>query len=611
MMDTTQTYLRRGANPRLKLRWALLAFAAGAAAILIGFLFFILGVRLLAIGQALPGVHAGGLDVSGMNRQEIELALGNELTYAQTGLVVLRDGDRQWLAQPADLGVVIDTPTMASQALATGRQGSLLKRVEQQLTAWNEGVRIPPIVLFDQRAGSQYLRQLAAEINRPTVEARLQVDGTQVTATPGQIGRQLDIGSTLQSLKQPVSRMIDAQVELIVVEAPPVVLDAGQEAALATNLLSAPLQLTAETEVPLSLSPEQVAAMLRFEPIVEQGRYAVRLDPALLRASLDPLAPDLARSPQNARFIFNDDTHQLDLLEPAVIGRQLNVGESVTAVNQGVEAGQHQIELVFDTSDPDVTSDATAEELGITENVVATSTYFSGSSAGRIQNIKTASAAFHGLLIAPGETLSMADILGDISLDTGYAEALIIYGDRTIKGVGGGVCQVSTTLFRAAFYGGYQIDERNPHAYRVLYYEQGPNSPGPGLDATVFVPLVDFKFTNDSDYWLLSETYVYGTQLLWKFYSTSDGRTVSWSSSGPKNVVDAPKPLYKENDDLDKGEIEKVDYEADGMDVVVTRTVERDGQVIHDDVIRTHYLPWRAIYEYGPGTELPKDAKTE
>jgi vancomycin resistance protein YoaR len=611
MMDTTRTIASRRAQPHGTVRWLLLSLAAGLAAILLGFLLFILGIRLFAINQALPGVYAGGIDVSGLSREQIQVALGDELTFPQTGLVVLRDGTRQWLARPADVGVVIDIPTMADHALSVGRTGSPLDRIDQQLEAWNDGVRIPPLVLFDQRAGRAYLRQLAGEINRPTVEAHLQVDGTQVTSTHGQIGRQLDIASTLDSLTAPVSRMIDAQVELVIHETPPVVLDASSDAERATRLLSAPLHLTAETDEPLTLSPDSVGAMLRFEPVGGGGSYALRLDAAALERVLSPLAPDLARNPRNARFIFNDDTRQLDLLEPAVIGRQLNLPNSIAAIDAGIEAGQHQIELAFDTTDPTVTSDATAEELGITENVVATSTYFSGSSASRIQNITTASAAFHGLLIAPGETLSMADVLGDISLDKGYAEALIIYGNRTIKGVGGGVCQVSTTLFRAAFYGGYQIDERNPHAYRVLYYEQGPGSPGPGLDATVFVPLVDFKFTNDSPYWLLSETYVYGHQLLWKFYSTSDGRTVAWSSSGPKNVVEAPKPLYKENEDLDKGEIEQVDYEADGMDVVVTRTVERDGQVVHDDVIRTHYLPWRAIYEYGPGTDLPKGAKTE
>jgi vancomycin resistance protein YoaR len=238
------------------------------------------------------------------------------------------------------------------------------------------------------------------------------------------------------------------------------------------------------------------------------------------------------------------------------------------------------------------------------------STYFYGSSPERIQNIALAASQFHGVLVAPGETFSMGDYLGDVSLDNGYAEALIIYGNRTIKGVGGGVCQVSTTLFRAVFFAGYPIVERYPHAYRVGYYETGTGSPGPGMDATVFLPLVDFKFTNDTPYWLLMETYIYGNQLLWKFYSTSDGRTVDWSSDR-SNEVKAPKPLYRENEDLPKDKIEQVDWEAKGLDVVVYRTVQRGDEVLHQDRIKTHYLPWRAIYEYGPGTDLPKDAKTE
>jgi vancomycin resistance protein YoaR len=334
----------------------------------------------------------------------------------------------------------------------------------------------------------------------------------------------------------------------------------------------------------------------------------VGLDPDLLGAFLALYSDELERAPENARFIFNDDTRQLDLLREAVIGRTLDLPASVEAINAGLNGGLHEIGLNFQMIAPEVGSDATAEELGITENVVATSTYFSGSSPSRIQNITAASQRFHGLLVAPGETLSMVEALGDISLDTGYAEALIIYGDRTINGVGGGVCQVSTTLFRAVFYGGYQIDERHPHAYRVAYYEQGPGSPGPGLDATVFAPLVDFRFTNDSPYWLLMETYIYGNQLLWKFYSTSDGREVDWSSTGPTDVVEHPESLYRENSDLDQGEIKQVDWAADGANLLVTRTVTRGGTVIHQDRISTHYLPWRAIYEFGPGTELPEGA---
>jgi hypothetical protein len=106
------------------------------------------------------------------------------------------------------------------------------------------------------------------------------------------------------------------------------------------------------------------------------------------------------------------------------------------------------------------------------------------------------------------------------------------------------------------------------------------------------------------------ETYIYGNQLLWKFYSTSDGRTVQWSSDQSKKV-DAPDDLWRENEDLPKNKIVQVDYKADGLDVVVDRTVRRAGEVLSEDRIKTHYLPWRAIYEYGPGTKLPKGAKTE
>lgn len=201
----------------------------------------------------------------------------------------------------------------------------------------------------------------------------------------------------------------------------------------------------------------------------------------------------------------------------------------------------------------------------------------------------------------------MAQALGDINLDNGYAEALIIFGNQTIKGVGGGVCQVSTTLFRTAFHAGYPINERNPHAYRVGYYEQKANGQSDaslaGLDATVFVPLVDLKFTNDTPYWLLMETYVKGYSLTWKFYSTPDGRSVDWKTTGPTDTVDAPEPLYRENPDLSKGQIKQVDWSAQGAKITVTRTVKKDGNIYFQDTFYTEYEPWRAIYEYGPGTE--------
>jgi vancomycin resistance protein YoaR len=242
--------------------------------------------------------------------------------------------------------------------------------------------------------------------------------------------------------------------------------------------------------------------------------------------------------------------------------------------------------------------------------VASETSYFFGSSTERKQNIQAASSQFHGLLIAPGETFSMGSALGDVSLDNGYAEALIIYGGRTIKGVGGGVCQVSTTLFRTVFFGGYPVVERYSHAYRVSYYERtasGSVDPNlAGLDATVYFPLVDFKFTNDTPYWLLMETYMGDSSLTWKFYSTSDGRSVTWETTGPQNIAPAPKPLFEENEELKAGQIKQVDWAAEGADVDVTRTVWKNGAVYFTDEFKTHYEPWQAICQVAPGTEEPE-----
>jgi vancomycin resistance protein YoaR len=590
------------------LRPATLLIGVAATVIVVGLVLVLVGSRLVFSARALPGVRAAGIELGGMSKPEVELALGQVLTYPQTGTVLLQDQTQHWIARPADLGVAIDIPSMAEQALTVGRQGSVWTQLRDQVESWSRGHGIPTYVLFDQRAGAAYMDQLAHSIDRPQLEATLAVNGLQIDMRSGQIGRELEVEANLDILAPAFSRMHDAEINLVVEESPPLVLDAAQQAAIAQEILRQPLTLTAEGGGPWVISPDSLADMMRFILREEHAQYEVGLDPSALAELLAPLAPELKRSPDNARFIFNDETRELDLMQEAVIGRALNVPATIEAINKQLAEGRHEIGLVFDLEHPTVSSDATSADLGITEAVSVVSTFFAGSSRARIQNITIAAAAFHGLLIAPGETVSMAEVLGDISLDNGYAEALIIYGDRTIKGVGGGVCQVSTTFFRTAFYGGYEIVERHPHAYRVSYYEQGRGSPGPGFDATVFVPLVDFKFTNDTPYWLLSETYIYGTQLLWKFYSSSDGRQVQVSGPQISNKVDAPKPLYKENPDLEEGEIEQVDFEVDGMDVLVSRTVSLSGELLHRDTIKTHYLPWRAIYEFGPGTELPEDA---
>ena len=302
----------------------------------------------------------------------------------------------------------------------------------------------------------------------------------------------------------------------------------------------------------------------------------------------------------NARFVFNDDTHQLEVIKPGKIGRALDITTTLTRMTEALARGDQEVTLAVNEQRPDFYDDAKAADLGITELVATGQTFYAGSSAERMKNINASAGSQHGVIVKPGEVYSFNQNLGDVSLDKGYAEALIIFNGKTVKGVGGGVCQVSTTAFRAAFNGGYPIIERWPHAYRVGWYERGF---GPGLDATVFSPYVDFKFKNDTPYHILIEAYANDAagRLTFKFYSTSDGRQVTISDPIVENVIPHPEDKIEEDPTLPAGTRQQVDYAADGADVTVKRTVTRNGQVISEDRVFTRYQPWQAIFKVGTG----------
>jgi vancomycin resistance protein YoaR len=586
---------------------------------------FIGGYQMRYAGLIYPGVTIDGIDVSGLSPNAAGAKITREISYPENGRLLIQSEGRSWFATPAEVGLFLDPGASAQRAFVIGRSSqSLVQNIIEQFNARYYGIRLSPILVFDQRMSLSFIDAIAKEVDLPVIEPTLSIQGVEVLVKPGQVGRYVDKSATLALLAHQVEKMQDGIVPLVIREERPVIEDVSGQAELARSILSKPLTLTmpedqATGEGPWTFEPDQLATMLRFERVEDEGsaNYELALNGETLGAFLHTLSPSLVKYPVNTRFIFNDDTRQLEVIEPAVIGRSLDVFNSVELIKEKLLSDEHTVPLVLTLNPPDVTDDMTGEQLGITELVHADASYFFGSGPERIQNIRASAARFHGLLVAPGETFSMATALGDISLDNGYAEALIIIGGRTVKGVGGGVCQVSTTLFRTVFFGGYPIVERHPHAYRVSYYEKDAagrtDARLAGLDAAVFVPLVDFKFRNDTPYWLLMETYLNPSgSLTWKFYSTKDGRSVEWSSSGVTNVVEAPEPLYNENPELPAGKIRQVDWAADGADVTVYRTVKRNGEIYIQDTIYTNYRPWQAIYEYGPGTEgMPPDKDDE
>lgn len=247
--------------------------------------------------------------------------------------------------------------------------------------------------------------------------------------------------------------------------------------------------------------------------------------------------------------------------------------------------------------EPEITL-ASINNYGIEEFIAEGRSDFSHSIPERIHNIILSASKFNGVLIPPDKTFSFNATVGDISSLTGYKPAYIIKEGKTVLGDGGGVCQVSTTLFRVAINAGLPIVERFPHAYRVSYYE---NDMKPGFDATVFAPSVDLKIKNDTSTYILIETEVDQERnlLYFRFYGKKDDRKIEISPSTVWDVVPPPEPKYQEDPTLKKGVVKQIDFPAWGGKASFNYKVYKDNNLTIDQKFFSSYRPWQAVFLVG------------
>ena len=566
-----------------------------------------------------PGVSVWGVDLGGRTRLEATERLTRQLEFMHGETVYFRDEDKVWAATPGQVGMSVRVEEAVQNAFTVGHTGDLLFDLGEQWVAFYDGVHIAPVVTLDMLMAEELLKGIASIVNVIPSDASLSVIGSVLTVSEGKKGRTVDVSATAAKLVEPLTGFYEADIPLVIDEFAPMLVDAEEQREIGQRMLEAPLVLMVEFPregdgPPWVVDQQALADMLTFIPEEPNGlnqktKYKIGLDQDRLKGFLEYAGEQLEVLPKNSRFGFDDESGELELLRASEVGRAVDVAGTLRAVNQSLEMGTHNVYIRFDAVEPEIDDDTLAADLGITGLVVEATTQFRGSGESRLQNIRAGSETMHGVMVPPGEVFSFNSNLGSVSLDTGFAEAWIIFGGRTIQGVGGGICQVSTTVFRSAFYGGYPIVERNPHAYRVGYYEQGPESPGPGLDATVFSPVADFRFINDRDAWLIMESDFDEEQktLTFRFYSAEDGRNVAVSEAEISDVKEPKETVYEENRELDQGVIEQVDWENEGAKVIVERVVERGGELLIEDFVRTTYQPWGSVFQFGPGTELPED----
>src|SRR3989339_1539532 len=239
-------------------------------------------------------------------------------------------------------------------------------------------------------------------------------------------------------------------------------------------------------------------------------------------------------------------------------------------------------------------------DLGINTLLGRGDSNFKGSIANRIYNVNLAQSRFKGVLIPPNEEVSFNNILGDVSSLTGYKAAYVIKDGKTVLGDGGGVCQVSTTLFRALLSAGLPILERRAHAYRVGYYEQGFP---PGLDATVYSPTTDLKFSNDTPAHILIQPSIDLNNLILTFeiYGTHDGRIATTTKPIISSQTAPPPDLYVDDPTLSAGIVKQIEHKAWGAKVIFDYKVTRGDEILIDQRFTSNFRAWGAVFLKGTG----------
>jgi len=321
----------------------------------------------------------------------------------------------------------------------------------------------------------------------------------------------------------------------------------------------------------------------------------VSLDPGFATRLAEEIAAQVRRSPVDAQFRFDDASGTLVPIVESVPGRSLDISTTVRLIEEAAFSDQRLVPLPLVQVRPGLATED-GPSLGITGLIGEGVTSFSGSSGSRVQNIVVGTSKFDGLLIAPDETFSFNHYLGEVTAEQGYEESIIIWGDTTRADVGGGLCQVSSTAFRAAFWAGLPVIERWPHAFRVSYYE-----PPIGLDATIYSPQVDLKWVNDTGHYILIQTAVdrQNSTVTFRFYGTNPGRTVEMEGPFEENPVSHGPAVYRDDPTLPKGQTKQIEWAKDGLDVTIYRIVKEGGAEVRRDTFFSRYRPWQAVYLVG------------
>ena len=594
------------------------------------FIFFL--YNTVYFNRIFPNVYLADAKLSGKSREGASLLILEKIqSFATLGLT-FRLAENEIIVNPEDLGINFDRGITIQKAFNLGRSGKLGDDLIFRMKAPFVKVQIEPVYTINFNEFALGLEEKFAKYEQRPANATINLADGKPQIQDGEKGTIIDNSALILAIRRGVKNLSSDPIEVFQIEQLPLIDKSGAQKALGKveSLNRTQLALIFESNR-WTISDQALFKLLKFYPKGFEGEYLmkltlgdkpiylrslkyadspepildVRLDENALDLFIDKIATSIDRPKTDAHLRFENG--RVEEFTPAYDGQALDklltkklILEKISIDNINSER-QISINLPVNVTRAKI-DNAQINSLGIRELLGRGVSYFAGSIANRVHNIGLGTSRVSGVLVAPGEVFSFNRTVGEVSAASGYRQAYVISQGRTILDDGGGICQVSTTVFRAALNSGLPIVSRTAHAYRVAYYEQAGFKPG--FDATVWAPTVDLVFKNDAKFHILIQAIVdpANSKLQVDIYGTADGRKTTISDPVITNKTPPPPDKYEDDPTLPKGMVKQVDFAASGATVVFSRKVERGSDVLINETFKSNYRPWQAVYLVGTGT---------
>ncbi len=553
-------------------------------------------------GQFYPGTSVLEFNLGGKSLASAEGMLRQRLSGFEQKAIIFEHQNKSWTASLADLGYRIDYAATLSTAFQHGRDRGVLARYSTWFDAGGRKQVFPLAFERNDATLTSYLAGLGNEVAVSAVDAKLVQNGTKVDVQADIPGSQLNAASVRATVDATVQTASTETVPLAMVPVTANItaskLSPVREAA--AKLLDGPVTIVAGSAT-WSVDPDTLASALVIPD--DPATQPPTLNPDALVAAISDIATSLAIDPVNAIVGWDNGPYAI---EKGKYGQKVDPAALASAVVAAALRENRTAQVPLTDVIPTVRSDNLGT-LGLAGLIAAGDSSFEGSSEARSTNVQVAARHISATLIPPGAQFSFNNALGQITTANGYVEGKIIKGEWYASDLGGGVCQVSTTVYRAALKAGVKFDEWHPHSFRVSFYEL--DGWPPGIDAAIYQPNspdeweMDLKFTNSTDAWMLLQMVEDSGHVTAQFYGAPKPYDVKLDKPTISPPIAPPAPIQRKTADLPAGQKKQAQVAAPGYKVVLTRSFLKGTQVVDQDTFVSEYDPQAEVWDIGTGSQ--------